>query len=338
MSSHTTTAPNADHPGLIKPAPQSASFSLQDPRLCFGLVGAALAALIVFMPYAAGYADHRRTLANWLTTHWQDPTWQHGALAFPIAAFLVWRKRLELKKLSLKPSYLGLGVAVMALAVMWVGYRGNFYYLGFGGIHLLVAASVLWLGGWRYFWTVSFAWLILSFAWPYLFLEETVAFKLRFLMVTMASKILNTVGVPTLQDGTRLVSAAVEGHEQGARFSMNVDGPCSGLRSLFALMMVSALFGYFRQRSFWRRSLLFALSVPLAVTANMVRILVLTFATMAFGEQFALGNGEEYTSNFHLLTGVFVFIVSLGGLLVTEYALNRWVRREKPLNLMGGSR
>lgn len=181
---------------------------------------------------------------------------------------------------------------------------------------------------------VSFAWFILSFAWPYLFLEEGIAFKLRFLMVSATEKFLNLVGVATLQDGTRLVSAATETKAQGEWFSMNVDGPCSGLRSLFALMMVSALFAYFRQRSWWRRALLFALSVPLAVVANMIRIIILTFATMMFGERFALGNGDEYTSNFHLLTGLFMFVVSLIALTGVAALMNRIFRKEKPLNLM----
>jgi len=301
-----------------------------------GILVAAFGWMIYGLPYAAGYADHRLSIVGWLLRSWQDPTWQHGALAAPIAAFLVWRRRKVLAALPLQTSYVGLAIALFSLVLFWIGYRGNFYYIGYASVQLLVAGAVLWLAGWRWFWTVSFAWMILSFAWPYLFVEDTVAFKLRFLMVSATGKILNTIGVATLQDGTRLLSAAVGDQAEGARFSMNVDGPCSGLRSLFALMMVSALFGYFRQRTWWRRGLLFALSVPLAVFANMVRILILTFATMAFGERFALGNGGEYSSNFHLLTGVFVFIVSLSGLSFVEFVLNKCFRREKPIPLIEG--
>jgi exosortase len=293
-----------------------------------------LLGMMLFMPYTAGYADHRLTMRTWVMGGWEAPTWQHGTLALPISIFLAWRKRHILATLPVKPSGLGLVTATIAMVIFWIGYRGNFYYLGFFGIHLLIVSAVLWIWGWRHLVTVSFALVMLTFMWPYLFMEDLVAFKLRFLMVTLSDKVLNLIGIDTIQDGTRLLSAAVEGRAQGDLFKMNIDGPCSGLRSLFALMMVSALFGYFRQRSLWRRTLLFALSVPLAVLANAVRIIILTIATILFGERFALGNGEEYTSNFHLLTGLFMFVVALGGLRLAEWTLNRFWRKERPLMLM----
>ena len=173
---------------------------------------------------------------------------------------------------------------------------------------------------------------MLGFAWPFLFMEDHVAFKLRFLMVSLTEHTLNLLHIPTIQDGTRLVSAATELRNQGEWFNMNVDGPCSGLRSLFALMMVSALFAYFRQRTWWRRLVLFSLSIPLAIVVNAVRILLLTFATILFGERFALGQEDEYTSSFHILTGLFVFVVSLVLLSGAEKLLNRLFKTERPLS------
>ena len=180
---------------------------------------------------------------------------------------------------------------------------------------------------------LSFAWLMLGFTWPYLFLEDTLAFRLRYFMVTGTDWVLNHAGISTLQDGTSLISAATAEHEQGAWFSLNVDGPCSGMRSLFALMMVGALFGYFRQRSLWRRTLLFVLGVPLAMLANMVRIVILVCASMLFGQTFAVGRGEEYTSSFHLLSGFAVFAIALGALHLAARALNRLCGAEEPLKL-----
>lgn len=300
--------------------------------------GPAILVLLVFwsilwFPYVAGYADHRLTLRIWIQGGWSNPSWQHGAIAVPICFFLAWRKRYILASLPVKPNALGLFICIVAMVFYWIGYRGNFYYLGFVALHLFLIGSIIWLWGVQHFKVVSFAVLMLGFAWPFLFLEDFVAFKLRFLMVTLTQKFLNLVGIATVQEGTRLFSAATETFAQGDRFRMNIDGPCSGLRSLFALMMVSALFGYFRQRSLWRRALLFSLSVPLAVFANGLRIIVLTLATMWFGERFALGNGEEYTSNFHLLTGLFMFVVALGGLSLAETLLNRFFKKQPPLHL-----
>lgn len=295
-----------------------------------GLVMVPLCWLVFMLPYAAGYGDFRRTIFKMLLNSWSDPTWQHGALALPMAVFLGWRRRKELETLPEQPSVWGLVVAFVAMAMYWAGYRGNFYYFGYASIQLFVAAIIMWLWGWRQFRTLVFAWFILGFAWPYLFLEDTLAFKLRYLMVTVTANVLNFFSVDTVQDGTRLISAATPTRLEGSWFRLNVDGPCSGLRSLFALIMVSALFAYFRQRTFWRQVVLFAMSIPLAIAANMIRILALIGATMLFGQEFALGKGEEYTSNFHLITGVAVFILAIAGLMGVETLLNRVLGPEKP--------
>jgi exosortase len=322
MNIENTTSPVAASPALPR----------INPGIMAGcIVGAALLYLVLGLPYAAGYGAYRITLWQWLRMAWSDPTWQHGALAAPVAAFLAWRKRKELMQMEAKPMAAGLVLALLALATYWVGYRGNFYYIGYASIQLLVAGVILWIWGWRCFMMVSFAWLMLGFAWPYLFLEDTLAFRLRYIMVSSTTWILNHVGLETLQDGTSIISAATAEHARGERFSLNVDGPCSGMRSLFALLMVGALFGYFRQRSLWRRTLLIALSVPLAMVANMMRILILVGGSMAFGQTFAVGRGEEYTSNFHLLSGFAVFAIALAGLQLAMLVLNRWFGEEEQL-------
>ncbi len=119
-------------------------------------------------------------------------------------------------------------------------------------------------------------------------------------MVNASSWLLNHIGIATAQDGTRLFSAAAQGRPVGQWFDLNVDGPCSGLRSLFALMMAGAIFGWFRQRSLWRRTSLFLLSVPLALGANMVRIFILVVSSILFGQKFAIGEHRSlHLSSFH---------------------------------------
>ena len=329
------------NPVLEAPAPPP-SAQIRDLRagvasarmLPLMMIGGAFLWLICGLPYAAGYGTYRRTLSDWMWTYWQDATWQHGVLAIPLAIFLVWRRRGTLQRLPATPSAVGLAFTVFGLVLYWAGYRGSLFYLGFASIQVLAAGAVLWLWGWRHLMALSFAWLILGFAWPYVFLEDTVAFRLRCLMVSSTSWLLNHCGIATVQDGTRLLSAAVHGRTLGQWFDLNVDAPCSGLRSLFALMMVSSLYGYFRQRSFWRRTLLFLLSVPLAILANMLRIVLLIVSAIVFGQKFAVGTSDTYTSNFHLLTGIFVFLVAFGGLLLVEKVLNRCCGKESPLPLM----
>jgi hypothetical protein len=75
----------------------------------------------------------------------------------------------------------------------------------------------------------------------------------------------------------------------------------------------------------------------LAVLGNLVRILMLTLGTIAFGSEFALGkNPLEHPSWFHMLAGYLVFIVALAGMMEIASLLARLpgnIRRDTPASL-----
>jgi exosortase/archaeosortase family protein len=68
--------------------------------------------------------------------------------------------------------------------------------------------------------------------------------------------------------------------------------------------------------------ILFAAALPLAVFGNFCRILMLTFGTVAFGSDFAVGTLEKPTW-FHLASGFIVYIAALFGVFVLAWLLNR---------------
>ena len=292
------------------------------------LLTAATLLLVVFLPYAAGYGHLRRSLLQILLKHWSDPTWQHGALAAPIAGFLVWRMRARISAIDARPSGAGFAIMLMAALLYFAGYKAHLIYFGFAAVQMFTAGACVWLRGLQTARACLFPWLMLTFAWPLLFLEESLAFHLRLLMVACAGGVLDLVGADVIREGTALVSAPnpALGLDAGAFFRMNIDGPCSGLRSLFALMMVSALFSYFRQRVAWKRWTLFFCSLPLAVIANMARIFLLIAASALFGQEFAVGDPEQEVSTFHFISGIVVFVVALGGLELISIMLNRLFR------------
>ncbi|MBE7494978.1 MAG: exosortase [Verrucomicrobiaceae bacterium] len=287
------------------------------------LLLAAAVILVAVLPYAAGYGPFKKTILQELLMRWKDPTWQHGALALPISIFLLWRRRNEMAAVPSKPSNFGLIVVLIALFFYYAGYRANIFYLGYGAIMLLIAGTAIWLAGVRKASEGVFPWLMLGFTWPLIFLESNVAFEMRFLMIRLTSGVLNFLDVPVIQEGTTLLSGPAHGRGAGALFSLNVEGPCSGMRSLFALMMVGALFSYHRQKGLWQRCFLFLMTFPLAILANMARILVLLGASTIFGQSFAIGDADKEVSTFHFLTGIVVFLVALAGLQGIAWLMDR---------------
>lgn len=297
--------------------------------LTIALLLAAAVILVAVLPYAAGYGPIKRSILSHLLMYWKDPTWQHGALALPIAIYLIWRRRAEIAAIPATPTHLGLPVIVIALFFYYAGYRANNFYPGFIGLMTLIAGASLWLVGTRRTLEGAFPWLMLGFAWPLAFLESSLAFEMRFLMIRLTSGILNFLDVPVIQEGTTLLSGPAHGREAGALFSLNVEGPCSGMRSLFALMMVGALFSYHRQKGLWQRCFLFLMTFPLAILANMARILVLLGASTIFGQSFAIGDADKEVSTFHFLTGIVVFLVALAGLQGIAWLMDRLAKTER---------
>ncbi len=290
-------------------------------RLSLGLAIAALAGvltvLIAGLPYATGYGEARTTILAYTTNLWKLDEWQHCWMVLPICAYLVWSKRDELAQLPVRGALSGALPLALGLGLYWVGYRVDNYFIGLGGLMLVLAGGILWFFGWRWMRSLAFPWAFLFFAMPLLFLESMLAFRLRLLMSDVSVVLLNLVGVPTVQEGTAILSAAnpLIHVAKGTQFSVDVADPCSGIRSLFALTMVTALYAYFVIRPLWKQWLLFACSIALAIAGNVARILMLTFGTLAFGAPFAIGS-LEHPSVFHMIAGYLVFIVALGGLLI----------------------
>jgi exosortase len=145
------------------------------------------------------------------------------------------------------------------------------------------------------------------------FLDAMIAFPLRMDMSTMAAHLLPAVGIPTLQNGTALLSPADPVHNlaTGARFQIDIADPCSGIRSLFALLMFSALFGYLFLPRLWQQWVIFLSAFPLAILGNLVRVVLLVLGSICFGSAFAIGTDNQ-ASWFHELCGFLVYAVALG--------------------------
>jgi exosortase len=288
-------------------------------------LGMALLLLVGLQPYAAGYGHFRRTLFEELLMRWKDPTWQHGVLLPFIVGYLIWRRREQTMQTALSSSRWGFLISVFSLLLYFAGFRANNFYCGYLAIMLLLLGASLWLEGLQRTRARLFAWLMLGFLWPLPFLEESIGYQMRLMMVKTTGFVLNAVGVDSLVSGTALQSMPnLEfGRKAGELFSVGIAAPCSGMRSLFALLVVGALFSYFRQRVMWRRLVLFSTILPIAIVANMVRILVLIFAAMIFGQKWAIGDVEKEVSTFHELTGIVVFLVALMLLQVASWLLNR---------------
>jgi len=280
-----------------------------------------------FIPYNFGFESKARSVFEMLQRFWTDPStadWHHGMIVPLISVGLILHRAKELEKVVIQPSGWGVLGVVAALALFWVGYKIDITIVGFLSLQMMIGGLILWLFGWEMMKAVAFPYAFLMFAYPFYFLDTIVAFPLRGLMCQMSQFFLNLVGVDTLRVGTALVSAPdyAKGLAQGQRFALDVATPCSGIRSLFALMMVSALYAHLTLQKGWQKWVLFLLSPALAVLGNFARMVMLTLGTILLGSAVAIGT-EEHPTTFHMAAGFFVFVVALGGMVGVSRILQK---------------
>lgn len=297
------------------------------------LLTAPLLLLFAVVPYQHWYFKARvSVLAGWAQVVWRDDEWWFCLLVPALTGWLVYRQRRELRSLPLAGSWWGLPLLLAALFLYWAGYKVDTGYPGFVSAQLTLAALVLLIGGARWLRALFFPWLFLAFMWPMFPLEERLAFPLRQMTAAASGFFLNLAGLDVVRVGTALYSAAepLLGLAQGDLFRLDVEEPCSGIRSLFSLMMVSALYGYLTLRAPWARLALFLSAIPLAMLGNFARMVLLTVAARWFGSDFAVGrnlDGHQEMSFFHTLAGFAVFAVALGGMFALGSLLERLLRR-----------
>ena len=70
---------------------------------------------------------------------------------------------------------------------------------------------------------------------------------------------------------------------------LRIENPCSGLRSLLALLATGALFASLQPAGWWRRVLLVLLAVPIAMAGNALRITLLVLVAHYVGVKQARG-------------------------------------------------
>ncbi len=249
---------------------------------------------------------YRGTFATLWRTWATNPNYSHGYLIPPVVAFLLWRDRDRF--LDRRSSSSGLGIFLVAFALLGhiVSLRaGVFMTQGYSFVLLLFGLSLIFFGG-RATRTVWFPLTYLVFMLPMPpYLMNVASFRLKLVAAHVGSAIAIKLGIPLARSGMTI-------HIPSG--SLRIADPCSGLRSLIALVALGALFAWFTNARPWKRIVLFLSAIPLAVLGNTVRIAILCAVANVWGVDAALGF-------FHDFSGFLLFAIALGGLFVVRKLL-----------------
>jgi len=148
--------------------------------------------------------------------------------------------------------------------------------------------------------------LFLYFAvpWPDLVVGQ-LSFPMQYFAAGYAGMLGGMLGLPVVRHGVEL---------EVGRYTFAVGAPCSGMRSLVALLAVAAVLADLARGSRWRRLALFACGFPAALVANATRIALILVIGARWGEKAATGF-------FHEFSGVVLFALAVILLLLAARLL-----------------
>jgi exosortase len=117
---------------------------------------------------------------------------------------------------------------------------------------------------------------------------------LQLLATAMAHYGSGLLGVETYTQGTTILPV------KGDWKPLSIAHGCSGIRSLMALLMISAAWAYLARMAMWKRILLFLSAFPLAIAGNALRVI----SIFVIAEH---GNAEWASTTWHDWSGLLLF-------------------------------
>lgn len=248
----------------------------------------AMAALIVVEYHLLGNSImpeiYSRSAFGWMVSFWNytggfgGVPYRQGWVLPLISLWLIWRQRAALRAASKGISYAGLALLVVALFAHWVGVKSQQTRFSLLALVLMLWSIPFYLGGRRVAWLLLFPIALLIFCVPLNFFDSAL-FPLRIAAANVAAALLNGLGLDVQNMGSTIMT------HDGFRFE--AADAAGSLRNVLGLVSLAALIGHLRQRTPWKQWAVFLLGLPLALLANIIRLVVVGLTAGAAGAETA---------------------------------------------------
>ena len=245
-----------------------------------------------------------RNLRHFVLVWSTDENYSHGFLVPFISLYFANEVARRGPVVVRSGQVIGSAMIALAVAIKMATILVPFPVASDYGLLLALAGTCALLAGieaLRRFW---FAFVFLGFMVPLpVALYSLIAGPLQLMVSQVASSMLNVLGIPALCEGTMITLA---GDNQ-----LFVAEACSGMRQLTGFLALTTAWAYLSARPLWNRALLVASSIPIAMTANVVRVTLTGVITYGFDPKYASGA-------FHTVEGL--AMMALGLLMLATFS------------------
>lgn len=249
---------------------------------------------------------------------WSQEFGAHGPIVLATGAWLLWRRIPDMLAEAKPGPGLLTAVIVLASLPLYVGGRAydllsleaaGVYGFGLAILHDRFGVRTL-LRNW---FPIFYLGLLLPV--PGWMLDQFTA-PLKLLVSVMSAGVVEPMGIPIVREGVTMTVGP---------YQLLVEDACSGLNSLIGLIAITMFYIYLLRDAGWRYSLfLVCLIIPVAIVANVLRIVTLILLTYFFGD--AVGQGF-----LHVTAGLFLFALSLLLMFLIDSIASRFFRQSEKM-------
>ena len=225
-----------------------------------------------------------------------------------VVLYLIWEKRGGLAELLSLSSWRGLIPFCLGLILFWLGeLSGEFFSLYLSFWFMII--GLCWLSlGWAKIKTILFALVfsITMFPLPH-FVNNKITVYFKLISSKLGVDIMRLMGMSAYREGNVIDLGFTQ---------LQVVDACSGLRYFFPLIILGILLAYFFKASWWKKTVLIISTAPISIVVNSLRIVSVGILYQLWGQKVAEGF-------FHDFSGWFIFMISLGVLLLEMWGLKK---------------
>ena len=285
------------------------------------LLAGSIATLVWFFCFVHIWVNGAQTTLEWSLHAWNHGNGEqyHGRFV-PLASIVfVWLRRGRYVAAPKQASNWGLLWVALGIFCCIVGARCLQPRFALLALPFLFYGATLFLWGRHVARLALFPCVFLLFMIPFASLEQA-TFKLQFIVTGAIEMLTRMIGMSVQAVGTTLTA-------RDGSFNFEIAEGCSGIRSLSAMSMLTAVFVHFQVDRLWKKIVIFGASLVFAIIGNIGRIFVVVLVARYINPTLASGLVHDY-SPFLIFPFVVVSMASFSKLLNLDWkkVSDRWLK------------
>ncbi len=248
-----------------------------------------------------------------MVIRWRGGDFNFCFLVPLIFIYLIYENRKKLKNIEIKPSSTGFVLLLFSMFFYILGRLASVEFLTAFSVWLTILSLCFLIFGKKFVSALSLPFIVLLFIIPLPpFINNILTLKLKLMSTDLAVKIMQLIGVAVYHEGN-IIDLGVT--------KLQVADACSGLRYFFPLVLIGLILSYILHKKWWERIIIVLLTIPVAIISNAFRIAITGYIAQNVSQETAEGF-------FHGFSGIVVFIISVGMILIFSKILKIISKRE----------